>query len=273
VRQVGLAAGAGWANWLPPGMVPPYRAWVRRTYGPLARKVGFAPKKGETDDDKSMRLQILSRMSGDGDDPGIQAEARRRVWKWLADRQAVPADMIDTLLAIAARRGDRRLYERVLARAREAHAAGDKLLRERCLGALAGFEDPALAARTRHMMLEDEFPTLETAPLLYAGTDSRAGQVAAWEFLVENYEPIHVRTPREERAALIELGGDCTEAGLGRTVAFFAERTPKELMGPRTFRQFVENQKLCIARREKDAPSFVEFLRSTTRAPRASLPR
>ena len=99
----------------------------------------------------------------------LKAEARRRVWTWLDDRRAVPADMIDTLLAIAARRGDRRLYDRLLAEARKANAASDKPLRERCLGALAEFDDPALAARSRRMAVDDEFPALETAGLLLRG--------------------------------------------------------------------------------------------------------
>jgi hypothetical protein len=163
-------------------------------------------------------------------------------------------------MSMAAYAGDPKLYDRFLAEARKAHAKNDKPERERFLGALSGFRAPELAARTRAMMLEDEFPSLETSGFLYAGTDTPAGRDVAWKFLVDNYDKIHDRMPREYRSGLIYLGGDCSKAGLERTIAFFKDRTPNELQGPRTYNSFVEGQTLCIARREKDTASFVEFL-------------
>jgi len=46
---------------------------------------------------------------------------------------------------------------------------------------------------------------------------------------------------------------------LARIGAFCAERTPKELSGPRTYAGFVESQTQCIARRARYVPSIVEF--------------
>jgi alanyl aminopeptidase len=260
VRQLALGTGSGWNDWLPAVVVPRYRAWVKKTYGPLARRVGFAIGKGESDDDKAMRSTILWRMAADADDAATQKQAIRLTWKWLDDRTAVAPEMVGTVMSMAAYAGDPKLYARFLAEARKAHAKNDKPERERFLGALAGFRDPELAARTRAMMLEDEFPSLETSGFLYAGTGTPEGREAAWKFLVDNYDKIHGRMPREYRSGLIYLGGDCSKAGLERTIAFFKDRTPGELQGPRTYSSFVEGQTLCIARREKDTASFVEFL-------------
>ncbi len=260
VRKIALGTAGGWEDWLPKALVPRYRAWVRKTYGPLARKVGFVVGKHETDDEKAMRPTILWRMAGDGDDAATQKEATRLVWRWLDDRTAVAPEMVGTVIGIAAYKGDEKLYERFLTEARKANEKKDKPERERFLGALLMFRDLKLAARTRAMMLEDEFPAIETSGFLYAGAGTPEGLELAWTFLVEHYDQILERLPRDHRAGLIYLGGDCSAASLERTTAFFAERTPKELQGPRTYKSFVEGQTLCIARREKDTPSFIEFL-------------
>ena len=260
VRRIGLAAGSGREDWLPPAAVPRYRAWVKRTYGPSARKAGFAPRKGDTDDDKAVRVQLLWRMVRDADDATTQKRATRLAWTWLDDRTALAPEMIDPVLGMAAHTGDTTLYERLLAEARKANEALDKPARERFLGALGGFRDGTLVERTRAMVLEDEFPILETYGFLWAGTDTVDGREAAWAFLVDHYDEIHGRLPRDYRASLVWIASECTPASLERSQAFFAERTPKELSGPRRYQSFVESVTLCIARREQDTTSFVEFL-------------
>jgi alanyl aminopeptidase len=244
--------------------VPRYRAWVRRTYGAAASQLGFAPKPGEEDDDKDVRSQLLYRMAEDGEDPATKREATRLAWKFLKDRKAISPDMVGTVLSLAAHAGDAKLYDRFLEEARKANRANDKADRERFLGALAGFEAPELVGRTRQLAMADEFPRLETQGLLWVGQHDQAGRQQAWQFMVDNYDTIHGRLPAESRAGLIRMGADCTQAGLDRAAAFFKDRTPKELSGPRTFKRFVENQTLCIARRAKDTASFVEFLREQT---------
>jgi alanyl aminopeptidase len=261
LRQLALGTGRNWDDWLPREVVPRYRGWVRKTFGPAARKAGFSPRPGEEDDDKSLRVQLLTRLVDDGHDPAIEKEATQLAWKWLDDRKAIVPELVGPVLGMAAHAGDPKLYERFLAEARKANQKNDKPDRERFLNALSGFRAPALVARTRQMVLEDEFPAFETSRLLSVGDDSQAERDRRWAFLVEHYAQIVARLPREQRARLVSLGGDCTTAGLQRAEAFFADRTPTELSGPRTYKSFVEGQRLCIARRAKDTDSFVQFLR------------
>jgi cytosol alanyl aminopeptidase len=181
-------------------------------------------------------------------------------WKWLDDRKSLAPEMVSTVLGLAARSDDPELYERYLAEARKANQKHDKDERMRFLGALGGFRDPALVARSQALILDDEFPALETEGFIYAGTDTKAGRERAWAFLVANYDALHDRRPREHRARLVHVASDCTPESFERTKAFFAERTPKELSGPRTWDSFLEGQAVCIARRERDTASFVEFL-------------
>jgi alanyl aminopeptidase len=260
VRELGMGMGSGWSDRLPEAVLPKYRAWVKKVYGPIAAKMGWSARPGESDDERGIRRNALARMVVDVEDPAYQKEAIRLAWKWLDDRKSLDPEMSDFVLALAAHGGDAKLYERVLAEARAAGKKHDKEERERFLAALGSFRDPALAARTRALVLDDEFPALETAGLLGAGGDTRAGREQVWQFLVANYDAIAARRPREYRASLLYTASDCTQESFERTRAFFAERTPKELSGPRKWQSFLEGQPICIARRAQDTQSFVDFL-------------
>ena len=127
--------------------------------------------------------------------------------------------------------------------------------------ALASFRDLELARRSRELVLGDELPILESYRLLWAGTDTRAGQKEAFDFLVAHYDAIMARLPAEMRVNLLSVGSTCEAAGLARAKEFFAARVPREVSGPRAYASFVEREELCIARHSTDLDSFVAFLR------------
>jgi alanyl aminopeptidase len=260
VRQLGMGIGAGWTDLLPDAVLPRYRAWVKKVYGPIAQKLGWTPRPGESADERSIRRQALARLIFDAADPAYQKEALRLAWKWLDDRKSLDPEMSDFVLGLAAHGGDVKLFERLLDEARKANKTNDKEERERFLDALGGFREPALVARARDLALDDEFPALETEGLIGAGSETRAGRELVWQFLVDHYDAISARRPREHRAGLLYVASDCTQESFERTKAFFAERTPKELSGPRRWQQFLEGQPICIARRARDTESLVEFL-------------
>jgi alanyl aminopeptidase len=203
---------------------------------------------------------VLATMVVDAEDPAYQKEALRLAWKWLDDRKSLAPDMSDFVLSLAAHGGDVKLYERCLAEARKANQKNDKDERERFLKVLGDFRDPALLARTRELSLTDEFPTLEVVRLYGAGSDTRAGREEVWKFMVAHYDAIVARLPREWRAGMVHTASDCTTESFERSKAFFADKTPKELSGPRKWESFLESQPLCIARRAQDTASFVELL-------------
>ena len=57
---------------------PQYEAFIRATYGPLAEKMGFDAKEGETEEEALLRPRLLSIVGDVGRDPHIREEARRR---------------------------------------------------------------------------------------------------------------------------------------------------------------------------------------------------
>src|SRR5690606_34513825 len=96
-----------------PKELRPNRArFVRKLLGARARAIGWAPKKGETDDQRLMRPSLLSWVANVGEDPQLIKTARKLTDRWLIDHKAVDPDLVGLVLRTAARHGDRALFER-----------------------------------------------------------------------------------------------------------------------------------------------------------------
>ena len=83
-----IATDAG-ENVLPDALRPAYARYVSKTFGPRARALGFTGKPGEDEDTRLLRSSLVPYVTKDGDEPELQAEAKRLALAWLADRSAV----------------------------------------------------------------------------------------------------------------------------------------------------------------------------------------
>jgi hypothetical protein len=66
---------------------PKFSRFVRETFGPRAKALGFVPKPNDSDDDQLMRRSLLRVVAPE--DPALAAEARRLARAWMRDRKAV----------------------------------------------------------------------------------------------------------------------------------------------------------------------------------------
>jgi alanyl aminopeptidase len=167
-------------NLIPEDEAGRFAAFVRTVFGPGARALGFVPKAGETDDDQLLRRALL-RFAGP-DDPLLARRARRLAYAWLRDRSAVDPGLADTVLLVAARTGDRALFDAMM---REAHAASDRLDRRNLMIALLSFREPALAQRALGLLLDtrivirDSSTALSLAEYLSPPTRERHDYIVA----------------------------------------------------------------------------------------------
>src|SRR5205085_2705931 len=98
-------------------------------------------RPGEDEETRLLRPELLRLVAGEGEDPALAADARRLAERWLADHRADEPDLVETVLSVAARRGDRALFDRFHAAARQ---ATDPREREQLLNVLGSFQDPVL---------------------------------------------------------------------------------------------------------------------------------
>ncbi len=259
VRQASVAGLWSIEDVVPDALRPNYQRFVRRVFGAQARKLGFAPKRGESDETAVFRPVVLYLVGRAGADPAVLAEAERLAWRWLDDHAAVDPAVVDTVLGLAARRADRKLHDRLLVELRQSKDLQD---RQRLIGALGGFVDPKLVQAGLALVLSDELPLAETIDLVWAAAANREVRELAWKLVTEHYDALIARLPREYTASFVNVGlADCSASRRAETAAFFAERNARALGGPRVYENALETLDLCIAYRARHAASVEKFLR------------
>ncbi|MEO5678132.1 MAG: M1 family metallopeptidase, partial [Acidimicrobiales bacterium] len=157
---------------------PLVAALVREVAGPALARLGWEPAPGEGDRTLALRAVLVGLLGGAGQDGEVRARAKALFEAWVADRSAVPPDLIDPVLHTTARLGDPADYERILERFRAAATPQEELS---TLVALASVEDPGLFARTLELYLSPEMRTQNAPHALSVALRSAVGGRLAWE--------------------------------------------------------------------------------------------
>jgi len=241
-------------GWLSEPLKPRWAHFVRAIFGARARAIGFTPLPSEDEDTRLIRPRLLSLVADQGADAGLHAQALRRTLAWLDDRSALAPDLVPTVLAMAARSGDRVLWERLHEQARRTR---DEIERAALLGALAGFRDPALAQASLALALTDQFSRQQAWHLL---APDAAVRPQAYQFVMRNFDALVARLPAGVAPRLFDLLGPlCEPADRAQVDAFFGSRVDR-LGGLRPLRKSLELGAQCAAQRAQQQKSLSAFL-------------
>jgi aminopeptidase N len=160
-----LSSQLGALDWLYGGRggQAAYRAFARARLSPVAARLGWDAKSGESDNAAVTRRNVLSQLGKLGDAATV-AEARRRFDAWLKDPSTLTGAARRTVLSIVAANADEATWEAIHAQAK---ASKDPTDRARLYGYLGASEIPALADKTLALALSGE-PTPTEVPGLIA---------------------------------------------------------------------------------------------------------
>ena len=240
------------------GMRPRYRRFVSDVFGARAKALGWTSRKGEDEDVQLLRASLVPFAANEGDEPALVAEAGALARAWVKDRKAVDPLLVSEVLDVAARHGDVDLFQAYLAEARK---ATDRRERTRLLGALGLFREPAVVPAALKVTLSPEFDARETIGILREEASSRETRPEAWAFLKANFDPIAARLPRESPARFPMLAAGFSDAEKRADVeAFFKDKAPKYMGGPRYLAQSLEQIQLRSALKAAQQESVNEFL-------------
>jgi cytosol alanyl aminopeptidase len=254
--SIGIVAGID--EMVPDALRPRYERMIGRLYRARAVELGWASKPGEDDNTKRLRSRLLGLVAGTGRDAQLIAQARALAWRWLDDKQAVQPELVGVVLGIATRYGDAKLFDRIYAEAKQATDRGD---RQRLLGALGGFTEPALVARAMALALTDEFELREALGLLQGGFAERRTRPLAYKFVTDHFDKIVAKLPEPYRPFLaFTFVPMCDESRKAEFEAFFRPRIEKLDGGSRVMAQALEALSLCAAARKAQTPGVVTFL-------------
>jgi len=239
-------------------MRPRYRRFVSEVFGARARALGWKAKPGEDEDTQLLRETLVPFAANEGDEPALVADAMRLASAWLKDRSAVDAQMVTAVLDVAARHGDMELFQSFVAEARK---ATDRRERTRLLSSLGLFRDPSVVPAALRVTLADAFDARETVVILREVASNRETRPEAWAFLKANFDRLTARLPRESPARFPSLAAGFADAEHRADVeAFFKDKAPRYMGGPRYLAQALEQIQLRAALRSAQQESVNDFL-------------
>jgi alanyl aminopeptidase len=265
-RVVGASLGivASIDELVPDNLRVNYERLIARLYKARARELGWAARPGESTDTKQLRPALVSLVSGPGKDKALIDEATALAWKWFDDRAAIQPEMVDTALAVAARYGNQKLFDRLHAAVK---AATDKTEIPRLVRALGAFRDPALFDQVLALMLTNELDIQDTFTMLHGNLvfdgmrdPTLRPRVYAW--FVQHFDELAQKLPRSSRPQMARVAiRFCDEAKKPEIEAFLRPRIEPLDNGPREMAQAMEQLSLCAAAHAAQAPGVVDFLK------------
>ncbi len=238
---------------------PSYARLIDKIYAQKAHALGWTPKAGEDEDTRLLRGGLVALVADEGQDKELAGEARTLALKWLADRKAVSPDVAGAVLGVAARTGNRALFDKLHA---EAKRAGDRHDREQILRAIGSFRDPAIAKSALQLVGSTEFDPRESLQILWGLAGDNATRQLAWDFLKANFDSLLKRLSGEQLSFTPFMAVSfCDEPHEKDMEAFFKDRSPKLPGGPRMLAQATESSELCRAYLAAQKPSVEAFLK------------
>jgi len=232
------------------------RGFVAATFGPAFDALGFDVAPGEPDEERLRRAALLGLLGPVAEWEPLVREAEKRFEAYLVDRRSLEPNLAESVVALAAMRGDAVRFEAFRAAERDAATPQE---RRRFLLALADFREPALVARTLALTLGDAVPTQDVAMLLARALANRAARESAWRFVKKRWSVLRRRMPPMLVTRLVEATPALQSPAYKRDVAAFfrAARVPT---AERALKQTLERFDLNAALRRRAAPELRRWL-------------
>jgi len=169
------------------GDQPKFAAWVRNLLAPSIRRLGFEPKPGESDEDRRLRARLLVASGTTGQDQEVLTWARQWTERALLSDTPLDGTMARAAFELAAERGDVALYDRLVAKQKQARTPEDFYV---YLSALSSFRDPKLISRSLDRALSPDVRSQDAVSVIADIMDHPAAQQLAWDFTKDHWSEI-----------------------------------------------------------------------------------
>ncbi len=243
---------------VPPRLRSARAQLIEQFYGNRLRRLGYRPRPADDDNTNLLRAALIGFSSLRGADESARAEMRAATQRWLEDNSVIDGLLVEPMLKAAAAGGDRVLFERLAAAAKQ---ATNRRERGYLLTALGHFRDGAILQAALQIILADTFEGRDAIAILQAALANDATRRQAFDFMRANYAALEARLPREFTARFPSWTAElCTVADRDGMAAFFRPRMVNVEGGPRNLAQALERVDLCVAFKAAQQAGVAAFL-------------
>ena len=144
-------------------------------------------------------------------------------------------------------------------------ASDDSNVRERLLGALAQFPDPALAEQARGLAMQEELRVNERGYVLAGQISTFEQRRAAWKWVQKNVDDYAPRMPETYVQFLAYAQDGCSEADAQELQSSLAPHIGRFAGATYTLNKVAEKTRLCGALADRQRESARQFFHRRTR--------
>jgi puromycin-sensitive aminopeptidase len=231
-------------------------ALVRDRVGPAARRLGWAPARGESELERQLRGDLLRTVGVLGNDADTQARARELYARYRKDETALDANVVPAVIAIVAFAGGEAEYAEFLERFRGARTPQEE---QRYLYALAAFRQPALLRQTLERTLGGEVRSQDAPFLVRALLGSVYAREMAWSFVKEHWATMERLYPPSAYRRLYEGVTALVRPDWEQDVRDFFAGHGIDL-GGKTLDQYLEQLRVAVRFQEREAGALAGYL-------------
>ena len=244
---------------LPDDAQASFSAFVREAFSKRTSALGLLERKGEPDDARILRPQLLRLEGDEGGDPQLRAESRKLALQWLADHKIASPELASAVLYLSALDADAALWDKLHEAAK---AETDRLERQRIVEAMGAVRDPSLAEKNFALFLEGELDAREAVALLFGANNDVRTRESLWAFVQKSFPAINARLPQDFAPRIpFALSAFCDDGHAAAVAHFFRPHIKDHPGLDRTLLQVVEEIRQCAAFKAKQGPALAAFLK------------
>lgn len=233
-----------------------YRAWLRQYLNPMLKDVGWEPKPGESDEQRTLRARLYNALGYDARDPEALAQARKIADKYLDDPSSVDRELAAGAFGLAALHGDEAFYDRLMAGLKNPKSPEEYY---GYLFTLAQFTDPKLLQRTLDFSISTDVRSQDALSLLTSVMGNPAGEKLAWNFVQSHWDAVQKAGGPFASAQVVNATSTFCDAGMRDQVKdFFAAHRVEA--AERTYKQTIERINNCVDLKSEQEPQLASWL-------------
>jgi aminopeptidase N len=233
-----------------------YRAWLREFLSPMMKDVGWEPKPGDSDEQKTLRARLFAALGYDARDPQALEEARKIADKALADPSSVDHEIAGAALPLAAIKGGPDFYDKVMEAVKNAKSPE---LYYGYFFTLPEFTNPKLLERTLNYAISPDVRSQDALQLVSGVLHNPDGQELAWDFIKQHWSELEKAGGPFASAQIVGATSSFCDPGMRDQVTefFSAHKVPA---AERTYKQAIERINSCVDLKSQQESQLASWL-------------
>jgi aminopeptidase N/puromycin-sensitive aminopeptidase len=233
-----------------------YRMWLREFLTPPMKEVGYEPKPGEADEQRTLRARLFNALGYDSRDPETLEQASKIADKALTDPASVDHEIAGVALSLAALNGDAAFYDRVMAALKNPRSPEEYYV---YLFTLPQFGDPKLLQRTLDFALSADVRSQDALGVVTSVMGNPAGEQLAWDFVRQHWPEIEkAGGPFASAQVVGATSVFCDTASRDQVTEFFTAH--KVAAAERTYKQSIERINNCVDLKSQQETKLASWL-------------